>query len=352
MPGAESGSNGRRQNVPGRASTYMSTTQVRHWIDSKIRLYRTEIAAGSSTVISTLVCFPLDSIKTRMQTNTNYHGVIDCVKQTYRSEKLAGFFRGSAAPMASITVVRTVSFSVYQRARDFYSGCIKQRFGFDVQQHLDRPGKYPNLYTIACFGAAGASAGSAISVVACPFELSKLSAQVSDLLEERAGKCEKARTVAMSYRNKGTFRLMENIVRHRGFLGLYTGFRLHLLRDTLGTAIYFMVYESGKQLGTTLSGENPHSSKVSVVVAGGLCGMVSWALTYPIDSAKSIYQRNALLRSRGEKVQPPPKIDFFKRQMYRGLGVSMSRSCALNALFFPIFEFMKKRIVDERASSL
>lgn len=72
--------------------------------------------------------------------------------------------------------------------------------------------------------------------------------------------------------------------------------------------------------------------------------------TDPIDSAKSIYQRNALLHSKGEKV-PAPKIEFFKGHMYRGLGVSMSRSCVVNAIFFSSFEFIKKHIktMDDNA---
>ncbi len=40
----------------------------------------------------------------------------------------------------------------------------------------------------------------------------------------------------------------------------------------------------------------------------------------------------------------PVKIQFFQPQMYRGLGVSMARSCLLNAIFFSSFEFWKKRI--------
>ncbi|KAF1733848.1 Solute carrier family 25 member 47-B [Beauveria bassiana] len=54
--------------------------------------YRTEIAASSSSVFSTLVAFPLDSVKTRMQTY-QYRGFLDCVKQTYTKESLGGFFR-------------------------------------------------------------------------------------------------------------------------------------------------------------------------------------------------------------------------------------------------------------------
>ncbi|QLI71264.1 uncharacterized protein G6M90_00g071960 [Metarhizium brunneum] len=336
-----------QQDVPGRliATAVMpsSTNRPRDHANSFVKRYRTEIAASSSSVFSTLAAFPLDSVKTRMQTY-QYRGFIDCVKHTYRTEHLGGFFRGVMAPMASITLVRTVSFSIYQRAKYSYAAWVKKNMGYDILRHVNKPGTYPNLYSVACFGAAGATAGSVITFIACPFELTKLSAQVSVLLAERAGNCQKSRAVASSYQNKGTLRTMANIIKHRGILGLYTGLRLHLLRDTLGTSIYFMVYESGKQLGTTLAGDNPNSNKLAVVTAGGMCGLVSWALIYPIDSAKSIYQRNSLLHSRGEKVAPAPKIEFFKRHMYRGLGVSMSRSCLVNAIFFSSFEFVKKRI--------
>jgi hypothetical protein len=133
-----------------------------------------------------------------------------------------------------------------------------------------------------------------------------------------------------------------------------------IVRDTLGTATYFMTYESSKQLLTTFGGDGTHSNPLAVLVAGGLCGIVSWALICeffpsfpssipltlhidPVDSAKSIYQRNSLMYSKGEKVEPV-KIRFFQRNMYRGLGVSMGRSCAVNAVFFSSFEFLKKRI--------
>lgn len=58
-----------------------------------IKRYRVEVAASASSVLSTLTTFPLDSVKTRMQTY-RYAGFLDCVRRTYQTEKFRGFFRG------------------------------------------------------------------------------------------------------------------------------------------------------------------------------------------------------------------------------------------------------------------
>ena len=115
------------------------------------------------------------------------------------------------------------------------------------------------------------------------------------------------------------------------------------VRDTLGTGIYFATYESGKQLLVKFQGSDSPTSPLSVAISGGLCGLVSWACIYPIDSAKTHYQRNCLTKARGQPVTVP-KIQFFNMAMYRGLGVSMARSCVINAIFFSSFELVKKRI--------
>lgn len=110
--------------------------------------------------------FPLDSVKTRMQTY-KYDSFTDCVRHTYHTEKFRGFFRGVTAPMASVTLVRTISFSVYQRSKYTYAAWFKRHFDFDPLRHVNTPGNYPTFSTIACFGAAGATAGSFITLIAC-----------------------------------------------------------------------------------------------------------------------------------------------------------------------------------------
>jgi len=312
-----------------------------------VKKYRTEVAASISSVLATFATFPLDSVKTRMQTY-KYPSFTYCVRYTYKTEKFGGFFRGVTAPLASVTMVRTISFSVYQQSKYRMSEWCEKNFGINPLVHVNTPGTYPTFATAACFGASGAVAGSFITLVSCPFELTKLSAQVSVLMADRNNSSVSEpslnRTVVSNYQTKGTLQTAKNIIKHQGIMGLYSGFRLHLLRDVVGTGAYFMTYESLKQFLTSYRKDTSPTNPFAVLFAGGLCGVASWALIYPIDSAKSIYQKNCLASHQGGIRKKAPKVEFFNKRMYRGLGVSMGRSALVNSIFFSSFEFIKKEI--------
>ncbi|KAF1814596.1 mitochondrial carrier [Eremomyces bilateralis CBS 781.70] len=305
-----------------------------------IKKYRTEIAASTSSLLSTFMTYPLDSVKTRMQTY-QFSSLLDCIQHTYRTEGFHGFWRGVWSPLASITLVRTLSFSIYQKAKYTYDDWIYQATGNSPLVVANTRGALPSLSTALCFGGAGATAGAMITTIACPFELTKLSAQLSVLMANRNEGSKVIDSLSQRYQQMGTLRTAHALIKHRGMAALYAGFHYHLLRDTIGTGVYFMTYESAKQLLANARGNSP-TSPAAVVTAGGLCGLASWACIYPIDSAKSIYQRNCLTGGKGETTRT--KIEFFNRRMYRGLTVSMGRSCVVNAIFFSAFEFTKKKI--------
>lgn len=69
-----------------------------------------------------------------------------------------------------------------------------------------------------------------------PFELTKLSAQVSVLMANQKNVDPKKQAIALSYHNKGTIKTLSNIVKHRGFAGMYTGLNLHLCEYLVGEA--------------------------------------------------------------------------------------------------------------------
>ncbi|KAJ2897804.1 integral membrane ornithine transporter of mitochondria [Zalerion maritima] len=306
---------------------------------------RTEISASTATVCSTVITFPMDSIKSRLQAYpASYKGAVDCALDTHKKEGFPGFFRGLLVPLASITFVRTLSFSVYSKTKHSLNNVMTETLGVNPTRHVATKGTLPTWYTVTCFGIAGGVAGAAATFVACPMELTKLTEQLSAKMsaDSKGYKCPERKAIAASYLGKGPVGTLVTIAQQRGFAGLYTGFPLHMIRDTIGTGIYFAAYESSKHVFSTAFNMEPTNNAV-VYLSGGVSGIASWMLIYPLDRAKAEYQREALELPR-RKAPLPPKITWFKRRSYRGLGVSMTRSFVINMLFFGIYENVKKTI--------
>ncbi|KAL7274418.1 hypothetical protein RUND412_002693, partial [Rhizina undulata] len=218
-----------------------------------VKKYRTEIAASASSGASTFIAFPLDSVKTRMQAY-KFRSFWDCVTQTHRTEGTRGFWRGSLAPLASVTLVRTVSFSIYSKSKVFYSSFLQSALGENAVSPPNTPMKPFNpLYWFM----SGATAGGLITIVACPFEFTKLSSQIELLMARSQRASLDDPSHLGKYQPKGALQSAKNIVKCRGIRGLYSGFHLHFLRDTLGTAMYFTLYESGKQIFGSSDGAGP-----------------------------------------------------------------------------------------------
>lgn len=73
----------------------------------------------------------------------------------------------------------------------------------------------------------------------------------------------------------GTIAAIQQIVKRHGFRGLYTGFRLHCMRDTVGSALYFSVYETVKQVAAKELGGDT-SPFGAPMIAGAICSTVPW----------------------------------------------------------------------------
>ncbi|GAB1733609.1 hypothetical protein NU195Hw_g1532t1 [Hortaea werneckii] len=86
-------------------------------------------------------------------------------------------------------------------------------------------------------------------------------------------------TVAYTFRRGVPGLAAHTIIYHRR--RLYAGYRLHLLRDTIGTAIYFTTYESAKQL----MANSPWPVPVGTP-CGAASGAVITALSCPFELTK------------------------------------------------------------------
>jgi solute carrier family 25 carnitine/acylcarnitine transporter 20/29 len=159
--------------------------------------------------------------------------------------------------------------------------------------------------------------------------------------------------------------------------GLYTGFRLHFIRDTSGTALYFLEYDGMRHLlGRSRAGEQvetpswlPIHHSLVPFVCGSLSGVTSWALIYPLDVVKTKVQQRALAGERyrgawetlyrlirgdqctrtyassilnriglGPNPDTPKPILAGIARIYQGLGVSALRSITTHGLLWTFFD--------------
>ncbi|RAK72102.1 putative mitochondrial carrier protein [Aspergillus fijiensis CBS 313.89] len=306
-----------------------------------LKRYKTQVASATSTVCATLAVTPLENVKTRMQTH-NFKNVFQCVRYLWRTEGPRGYVAGALPPLASVTAVRVVNFTTYNAAKHRISDFIERMTGESPLAMYNQPGSSPTLSTLFTFTAAGLVAGLITSPLACPFELAKNVVQTSVLVSNRAQAAPDA-VNDPSLRKKprlGTVEAIKQIIQRYGIRGLYTGFHLHAMRDTLGSGLYFTVYETVKQLAAKELG--PDKSPFGApMIAGAICSTVPWFCTYPLDTRKTRAQ-SVLLGKTKEVGEATAAVA--KSSMYKGLSIILIRTGVNNMILLSIFEYIKMRI--------
>ncbi|PKY01899.1 putative mitochondrial carrier protein [Aspergillus campestris IBT 28561] len=303
--------------------------------------YKTQVASGTSTVCATLAVTPLENVKTRMQTH-NFHNVFTCARYIWRTEGPRGYVAGALPPLASVTAVRVLNFSTYNWAKVRLSELVQSITGVSPLTTYNQPGSSPTLSSMATFTVAGCLAGLSTAPLACPFELAKNVVQTSVLVSNRAMASPDA-VNDPSLRSKprvNTIEAIRQIVKRYGFRGLYTGFKLHALRDTLGSGLYFSVYETVKQIASKELGTDG-SPFGGPMIAGAICSTVPWFCTYPLDTRKTRAQ-SVLLGKTKEVGEASAAVA--KSSMYKGLSIILIRTGVNNMILLSMFEYIKMRI--------
>ncbi|GAA6020069.1 hypothetical protein JCM11491_006383 [Sporobolomyces phaffii] len=318
---------GRRRSTRPPPQTLALSPEWNAWVFEN----RNTIAALSASFCSTVAGFPLDSVKSRLQVK-RYSSVLDCARRTYADEGVRGFFRGVTIPLITITLVRTISFNIYTGT--------KEKLHARGWVHND------SVRSTASSGfLGGAASGLLLSIGTTAFEFTKIKLQLEYLIAMKKG---------VPYEPRGTIRGFLDLYRAGGIRGLYTGFRLHALRDTLGTGFYFGMYDASQlaiQRNADKMGNPPPI--VTTFACGSAAGVASWALVYPIDLVKAKVQRNALADAAYER-----PWHVFRRlssggvtRLYRGLGISAGRSVFTHGLLWTILEQTRGSIIRRTGHS-
>ncbi|KAL9649040.1 hypothetical protein ABK040_008417 [Willaertia magna] len=133
-------------------------------------------------------------------------------------------------------------------------------------------------YSLIGFGICGAVSGAVSRTCAAPFERLKILFQVQDMgltntLEKEAKEGKKYRGIVSG---------LVQIGKEEGLIGYFKGNGTNIVRIVPYTSAQFLAYEQYKIWFSSLS-EDGQLSTVSRLICGGLSGMTSIVVSYPLD---------------------------------------------------------------------
>jgi ornithine carrier protein len=309
-------------------------------IASSLRIVQRLTLCKIAGIAGKFIEYPFDTVKVRLQSqpDTNplrYAGPLDCFRQSWRQEGVAGLYRGISAPLVGAALENSSLFVSEQAAQKllFASGLYSS----------DAPLPLSALFCT------GGVAGAVTSLVLTPVELVKCKMQVPTGPD---GLITKHATVSS---------IIRNVFRHQGLMGFWHGQMGTLIRETGGCAAWFGSKETVSMLFRKYNEKKRDTADPHVhgavhpplplwqqAVAGASAGMSYNFLFFPADTVKSRMQTAAVDGSKKQASFWAEGRALWKQAglkgMYRGCGITVFRSAPASAFIFIIYDGLKREL--------
>lgn len=187
----------------------------------------------------------------------------------WKHEGLKGFYSGVAAPMSGVGFATAAQFGVYGYVSNLLS---RMRYGGDVHNLSDHLQNVNNLDVMDKVVSATCG-GVAYALIIAPFEMVKVRLQTQIYFDHR--------------RYYGALSCGRILYKEGGLRKLYLGIDVMLLRDIIGSIVYFGSYGLLRQ---ALPQGDARENIASTLFAGGCAGMTQWAIIFPLDTIKTRQQ--------------------------------------------------------------
>ncbi|CAD1812174.1 Mitochondrial carrier family protein [Candida parapsilosis] len=301
----------------------MEEIEIRHNDDVETSIHPLkEISFGAASgMVGKLVEFPFDTIKVRLQANNSHAtSTLNMITKTFHNEGVMGFYKGLKAPLFGACLENAVLFSSYN-------------FATSVLQHYD-----PGL-SMWSKCASGGFAGFMASFILTPVELVKCQLQVANM---------SAKSVTHTYTS-----VIGDTLNHKGVVGLWNGLGSTMVREVVGTSIWFGTYEYINAYFETAKHPFIKNKDLQLLFSGAMAGVLFNFSMFPVDTVKSNIQTHDILSGTSGK-HHHMATDFWKEMrklcskpggvmnLYNGLGITMIRCIPANALIFYTYELLKR----------
>lgn len=303
------------------------------------------VAGGVGGMAGILAGHPLDTIRVRLQV-AGGHGArpsaLRTMREIVRAEGPLALYKGMATPLATVAFQNAVTFHVY--------GLLARAL-----RPADAPRGEPLSYGRVAL--AGMGAGTVQALMLTPVDLVKIRLQLGT---ERVGSAGRRiippkhgpQAAAAAAAAPGPLRTVREILAREGVRGLYRGFGVTVLRDAPAHAVYFTTYEAMRERLHPGCRRGGAEGMLTMLLAGGTAGALSWLICYPIDVAKSRIQ------APGSKYRG--LVDCLQRSvreegygvLFRGVGVTVARAFVVNAAIFTAYEMSLRAMAPMPAQEL
>ncbi|XP_061468148.1 solute carrier family 25 member 47 isoform X2 [Rhineura floridana] len=280
------------------------------------------IAGAIGGGVSAAVGYPLDTVKVRIQTETSYRGIWHCIRDTYRTERVPGFYRGVSMTVVMASFITSFSFGVYKNI--LYNIC-RFRYG--------SPTKKPSKVDVSF---AATATGAIRVVLISPAEIAKVRLQIQ---KEPFPSAVLPHLLISKPKYQGAVHCLRTIVKEEGLRGLYKGSLALLWRDCFSSATYFLTYSVLGDWLTPAGKERP--DLWAVLLSGGCAGVLAWGVATPMDVIKARIQADGegqrkysgLVHCARDSVR-----EEGVRVLFKGLGLNSIRAFPANMMVFFTYE--------------
>lgn len=281
------------------------------------------LSGAAAGVTQTLVGQPFDMIKVRQQVLKQSVG--DIISNVIKTDGYSGFYKGTASPLVLSAFCISFQIAGFKTAQRFFAK--KNHDGDETK------------LSIAELALSGFFSGFCFSWLLSPMELFRIKMQMNT-----------------SEKYKSSFDAGLKIFKSQGIRGVWFGYYASTLRESIGSLIYFVVYETliKYEIKRTQKKRTEISSS-RIMVYGGIAGVSLWTANFPIDSIKSRQQSSDYTNSPYKSFNHTAKVMLREkglRGMYNGLLVCQVRAFVVNAMSFIVLENSMNYLKTTRLNKL
>ncbi|XP_058018632.1 solute carrier family 25 member 47 [Ahaetulla prasina] len=261
-------------------------------------------------------------MQVRIQTEARYRGIWHCIRDIYRTERVAGFFKGISMTVLMASLISSFSFGIY---KNFLYSICKLRYG-----SADRK---PSKVDISF---AGCVTGAVRVVLISPAEIAKVRLQIQ---KEPYYLIGSSHPFDSRPKYQGSLHCLRTIVKEEGLAGLYKGSLALLGRDCHSCGAYFLTYSVLCDWLTPTGKNKP--DLWAVLLSGGCAGVLAWGTATPMDVIKARMQADGDGQRKYTGLMHCVRDSIREegvRVLFKGLGLNSLRAFPTNMMIFLTYE--------------